>query len=403
MAWHGGRRTAHALALAALCWTGLAGGLTTAAWSAEVPWDEATPQQAPQQAPRQAEEKAEEKGEAKAADTTSRGGQVLKTGWWWVANQPPAETGLVAYPQQSPPNIPAGHLPVAASGGEPDKVTAVELVLDAKPGSSVTTAKVVLTESGATGANVNAEAAKIVACPVTDGFWADGTAARWDARPAYDCDAAQAAGTRDDKGRWTFDLTGLATSWLADGATGSPSFALVEAVDAPESFQVTFAPVAENGIVYTGKYGPPVAGSVPLTGSTGTTGPMAVGGGAASSGFGSSGAGSTGSLSSGSLGSTGDVPLATTPTDPGATAETTDPVTTATTPVAAPAAVQPWYGGLPKAAFLLVPFALGLAYLAMLALGPDAQPTTTTSGHGVSRALDRLRQAGTQALAGVRR
>lgn len=390
MAWHGGRRTAHALALAALCWTGLAGGLTTAAWSAEVPRDEATPQQA------------EEKGEAKAADTKSRGGQVLKTGWWWVANQPPAETGLVAYPQQSPPNIPAGHLPVAASGGEPDKVTAVELVLDAKPGSSVTSAKVVLTESAAPGANVNAEAAKIIACPVTDGFWADGTAARWDARPAYDCDAAQAAGTRDDKGRWTFDLTGLASSWLAEGATGSPSFALVEAVDAPESFQVTFAPVAEDGIVYTGKYGPPVGGALPPPTAVGPTGPVAVGGGAASSGFGS-GAGSTGSLSSGSLGSAGDVPLATTPTDPGATAETTDPVTTATAPVAAPAVIQPWYGGLPKATFLLVPFALGLAYLAMLALGPDAQPTTTTSRHGVSRALDRLRQAGTQALAGVRR
>mgnify|MGYP006164872217 CR=1 FL=1 len=133
MAWLGGRRTVHALALVALCWTGLAGGATPAAWSAEVPQDEATPQQA------------EEKAGDKAADTKSRGGQVLKTGWWWVANQPPAETGLVAYPQQSPPNIPAGHLPVAASGGEPDKVTAVELVLDANPGSSVTTEKVVLT------------------------------------------------------------------------------------------------------------------------------------------------------------------------------------------------------------------------------------------------------------------
>ena len=394
MATLGGRRTAHALALAALCWTGLAGGAATTAWAVELPQDEAS---------QQADDARADKDADKDEDTKSRGGQVLKTGWWWVANQPPAETGLVAYPQQSPPNVPAGHLPVAASAGEPDKVTAVELALDAKPGSSVTTAKVVLTESDAGGANVNAEAAKIVACPVTDGFWADGTAARWEARPAYDCDAAQAAGTRDDKGRWTFDLTGLATSWLAEGATGSPSFALVEAVDAPESFQVTFAPVAENGIVYTGKYGPPVAGPVPLTGATGT-GPLAVGGGAASSGFGSAGAGSTGSLSSGSLGSTGDVPLAAPPSDPGATAETTDPVTAATTPVAAPAVVQPWYGGLPKATFLLVPFALGLAYLAMLALGPDAQPTTpSTSRHGVSRALDRLRQAGTSALAGVRR
>ena len=379
MAWLGARRTAHTLALAALCWTGLAGGVTTAAWAAEGAKDE---------------------------DTKSRGGQVLKTGWWWVANQPPAETGLVAYPQQSPPNIPAGHLPVAASAGEQDKVTAVELVLDAKPGASVTTAKVVLTESDASGANVNAEAAKIIACPVTDGFWADGTAARWDARPAYDCDAAQAAGTRDDKGRWTFDLTGLASSWLAEGATGSPSFALVEAVDAPESFQVTFAPVAENGIVYTGKYGAAIGGgTAPLTGATGATGGVAVGGGAAGGGFGSGDAGSTGSLSTGSLdaGTSGDVPLDAAPAEESATAETTDPVTAQTTPVAAPAIVPSWYSGMPKAAFLLVPFALGLAYLAMLALGPDAQPTTTTSRHGVSRALDRLRQAGTQALAGVRR
>jgi hypothetical protein len=382
MAWLGARRTAHALALAALCWTGLAGGLTTAAWAAEDAED------------------------AKEADTKSRGGQVLKTGWWWVANQPPAETGLVAYPQQSPPNIPAGHLPVAASAGEPDKVTAVELVLDAKPGASVTTAKVVLTESDAAGATVNAEAAKIIACPVTDGFWADGTAARWDARPAYDCDAAQAAGTRDDKGRWTFDLTGLASSWLAEGATGSPSFALVEAVDAPESFQVTFAPVAENGIVYTGKYGAPVGGgTAPITGPTSSTGGVAVGGGAAGGGFGAGDSGSTGSLTTGSLdaGTSGDVPLDAAPAEQGATAETTDPVTAQTTPVAAPAIVPSWYSGMPKAAFLLVPFALGLAYLAMLALGPDAQPTTTTSRHGVSRALDRLRQAGTQALAGVRR
>lgn len=385
----GARRTALTLALAALCWAGLAGGVTTAAWSVQVPQEETQQEQ-------------DEDKDAEA-DTASRGGQVLKSGWWWVANQPPAETGLVAFPQQSPPNIPPGHLPVAASGGEPDKVTAVELVLDAKPGSSVTTAKVVLTESDASGANVNAEAAKIIACPVTDGFWADGAAARWDARPAYDCDAAQAAGTRDDQGRWTFDLTGLASTWLAEGATGSPSFALVEAVDAPESFQVTFAPVAENGIVFTGRYGPPISGTLPPPVSTGSSGSVAVGGGSVGSGFGSSGAGSTGSLSSGSLGGTGDVPLDAAPSDPGTTAETTDPVAPATTPVAAPAVVPNWYSGLPKATFLLVPFALGLAYLAMLALGPDAQPVTTTSRHGVSRALDRLREAGTQALAGVRR
>jgi hypothetical protein len=330
----------------------------------------------------------------------SRGGEVLKAGWWWVANQPPAETGLVAHPQPSPPNVPAGHLPVAASGGEPDKVTAVELRLSAKPGAMVSSAEVVLQESTAPGANVNAEAAKILACPVTEAFWADGTAARWDAKPDYDCDAAQAAGARDAKGRWTFDLTGIAATWVGEGATGSPSFVLVEGAEAPDSFQVTFAPVSEGGVTFIGKYLPPT--EVPGVGGTGAL--AGAGGALATGGSSSAGLGSTGGagLSSGSLGAGAGVPVEA-PSVTEGTAETTAPVETATTPVAAPTVVPPWYSGLPKATFLLVPFALGLAYLAMLALGPDAQPAVGTSRHGVSRALERLRQAGAQAVAGVRR
>ena len=53
-----------------------------------------------------------------------------------------------------------------------------------------------------------------------------------------------------------------------------------------------------------------------------------------------------------------------------------------------------WYTGIPKPAFLMAPLALGLAYLIMLALGPDGRPAPTTGRHGVSRALDRLRQTG---------
>jgi hypothetical protein len=333
---------------------------------------------------------------AKPEPGKTRGGEVSKVGWWWVANQPPAETGLVAYPQQSPPNIPAGHLPVAATAGEPDKVAAVELLLDAKPGSLVESAKVVLQESSSPGASANAEAATILACPVTEAFWADGTAARWDGRPTYDCDLAQAAGVRDEKGRWTFDLTMLASSWLTEGSTGSASFVLVEGADAPDSFQVTFAGLADNGIGFVGKYLPPVKGST----STGTTGAGPVAG--SSSGFGAGGGTTGGSVSSGSLSPAGGTGTGAVPMDSGS-AETTDPVAPATVPVAAPAAVRPWYSGLPKAAYLLAPFALGLAYLAMLALGPDAQPSASSSQRGVGRALERLRSAGAQAVAGVRR
>ena len=333
---------------------------------------------------------------AKPEPGKTRGGEVTKVGWWWVANQPPAETGLVAYPQQSPPNIPAGHLPVAATAGEPDKVAAVELLLAAKPGSLVESAKVVLQESASPGANANAESAKILACPVTEAFWADGTAARWDGKPSYDCDLAQAAGVRDEKGLWTFDLTLLASSWLAEGSTGSASFVLVEGADAPDSFQVTFAGLADDGIGFVGKYLPPVKGTTSTGGTTGA-GPVA----GSSSGFGAGGT-SGGSVSSGSLSPAGGTETGAVPMDAGS-AETTDPVAAATTPVAAPAVVRPWYSGLPRAAYLLVPFALGLAYLAMLALGPDAQPAASSSQRGVGRALERLRLAGAQAVAGVRR
>ena len=331
---------------------------------------------------------------AKPEPGRTRGGEVTKVGWWWVANQPPAETGLVAYPQQSPPNIPAGHLPVAATAGEPDKVAAVELLLAAKPGSLVESAKIVLRESASPGANTNAESAKILACPVTEAFWADGMAARWDGKPSYDCDLAQAAGVRDEKGVWTFDLTMLASSWLAEGSTGAASFVLVEGAEAPDSFQVTFAGLADQGIGFVGKYQAPVKGSTSATGA----GPVA----SSSSGFGAGGGTSGGWVSSGSLSPAGGTEPGALPMDSGS-AETTDPVAAATVPVAAPAVVRPWYSGLPKAAYVLVPLALGLAYLAMLALGPDAQPSASSSQRGVGRALERLRLAGAQAVAGVRR
>jgi hypothetical protein len=79
-------------------------------------------------------------------------------------------------------------------------------------------------------------------------------------------------------------------------------------------------------------------------------------------------------------------------------------------PEAAPAtdqAVQPvsspqlpWHAGLGKPVFLLLPLVLALAYLLMLANGPAAQPTGVTGRRGVSRALDRMRQAGAQVPVG---
>jgi hypothetical protein len=53
-----------------------------------------------------------------------------------------------------------------------------------------------------------------------------------------------------------------------------------------------------------------------------------------------------------------------------------------------------WYSGIPTGGYLLLPLVLGLAYLLMLALGPDAQPVSGPDRHGVARALERLRTTG---------
>lgn len=335
---------------------------------------------------------------------STKGGEVKKAGWWWVANQPPAETGLVAHPQQNPPNVPRGHLPVAATGGEADKISAIELELDAKPGSFAKKATLVLRESGEPGASADVDGAKILACPVTEAFWADGTAARWDAKPEYDCDIAQAAGKRSGKGIWTFDITSLATIWLTPGSTGSSSLVLVEGAEAPDSFQVTFAGNKDKGIGFSGEFGPPA--KTPALGGAGAVGGAGVGLGGGSTSGGSLGGSSSagGSLDSGSLSSsTGGGPVEAPPADTGTVQQTAPVVEEQVQPAAAPTVVPPWYAGMPKASLLLVPFALGLAYLAMLALGPDAQPAESSPRHGVSRALERMRAAGSQAVAGVRR
>lgn len=335
-----------------------------------------------------------------------RGGSVVKTGWWSVANEPPPDTGVVAAPQPPAPNVPAGALPVGAALGDPEKLSALEFALDAEPGSDITSFKLVLREADEPGAALGASEAVVVACPVTELFWADGTNAAWKNRPIHDCDLGQAPGVRSENGTWSFDLSAIAADWADPEFTGSRSVVLVEQVDAPSSFEVSFDGVKAEGIGLRVKSRPGSdtgSGTDPDADGAGDGGAGDGGAGVGSSG-GSGGVGlSGGDSSGGSLGGStgGDLSGGSLGGAPGAgdvatgadEAPGTDPVAEATEqPAIAPVAAPTWYSGLPGGTFLLVPFALGLAYLIMLALGPDGRPTTTTQRHGVSRALDRLRQ-----------
>lgn len=329
---------------------------------------------------------------------------VVKHGWWWTANQPPPETGVLAAPQ--PPNpAPQGTLAVSAMGGDPERLAALEVRLAAKPGSSVRSFDMVLRESDEPGANVNAEAATILACPVTELFWADGTAAAWQDRPTYDCETG-VEGKRTDAGLWRFDLTDLASAWLAEDSTDSPSVVLVEGVEEPESFQVALEGQKLDGIGLALKATPPVAVDLDTSGEDNSAGGDA-GVGSTSSGGGSSstsggGSSSGGSLGGGSLGG-GDVEVLGAP-EPVMAGGDGQPATDGEQQQAVglvPMAGAPaWYSGLPRAGLLLIPFALGLAYLVMLSLGPDGRPVPAVGRHGVSRALDRLRQVGRTTGAG---
>ncbi|MGH3449193.1 MAG: hypothetical protein ACRDQW_00390, partial [Haloechinothrix sp.] len=57
---------------------------------------------------------------------------------------------------------------------------------------------------------------------------------------------------------------------------------------------------------------------------------------------------------------------------------------------------------VPAGIWLLAPIVLGLAYLAMLALGPAGEPALMTSRRGVSRALEQWRSSGKSAAGGAR-
>jgi hypothetical protein len=69
-----------------------------------------------------------------------------------------------------------------------------------------------LKESDASGANVGADKAKVLACPATSP-WGPGQNANWQDRPVADCSVGSAEGARGEDGVWTFDLATIGRLW----------------------------------------------------------------------------------------------------------------------------------------------------------------------------------------------
>lgn len=352
--------------------------------------------------------------ENKVEPAVVEGGQISQVGWWSRLNEP-LETGLLVLPDPPAVGVPAGTLPVSVLGGDLQRMSAIEFAIDAEPDDTVSSVVVTLRESADATGSPNAAGALISACPVTDAFWVGAENEPWANRPAYDCEEGVEV-TREEPGAWTFDLTDLATTWLSAESTASPAVMLVAAKSGergePLTFQVAFDGVEAEGIGLLAEVeaaaeededaesGDTKAESTTTTEDTDQAGSPVGGGSSSSTGspLGSSGTASSG----GDLGDLGDLGASSAPL-PDTTVGAIDTASSAAAPVTdgGVGTIQPvsagtpsWHQGLSKASFLLVPLMLALAYLAMVAMGPTAQPSASTGRRGVSKALDRLRAAG---------
>lgn len=301
---------------------------------------------------------------------------ILSQDGWWNRLQGPQEdeptTPIrdVLSPAPPPPNtVPDSGIAVGASGGDPDKVAAVGIVLEAPADAFVDRLVLTLEETEENGSNINEGQAAVLACPITT-FWAGTSNGDWQNRPECD-DGLAVEGERADDGTWQFDLGLIGQSWV-DGTLVPLGVLLIEAVDAPQSFQVSYKNIDT---------------------------------GAASVDFATTGGGISGSSTFEpeptpapvEPAPRGDADPRPAPTTRPAPAPTSAPTTEQAAPAPAPAPTPAppasldadIWGNLPVAALLWVPLALALAAALAFILGPQGRPDGSNRRVGsVSRVLD---------------
>ena len=346
---------------------------------------------------------------ARVEPGTLKGAKVTKLGWWSRSNEQMPETGLLAPPSVPALAAPKGSYPVAQIGGEAERIAAIEFKVTGPRGGVVKNLRLSLRESTDPTGSPNAAAASIVACPMTEVFWSDGENGPWGTRPSYDCGLGQALGKRDSKGVWSFDLTALATSWLAEDREFAPAVVLLsapadEAAEPPaaaeqraSSYQVAFD--ATKGLGLLAKTGEGTTdpddpddseGDPDETDGSDDDADLGGGGGAGAFGGGVGGGGGEG-LGGDGLGAPIDGEEPALLDDAGESlAAAGAPSQPALAPVSA--GPLPWHAGIGGRVLLTIP-ALMLAYLVMLAMGPAGQPVVGGGRRGVSRALDRVSAA----------
>jgi hypothetical protein len=328
---------------------------------------------------------------AQAASSQTVKPDVLQTAWFWQtaiqqANPPVAPP---AAPPTEPSGVPDGDVAVAntASDGSSSKQTALAFQVGAlKAGATVTKFTLSL-DIDASGTNVNADEAPIVACLPTR-LWPAKAGASYTDAPPTDC--ATKATPKVDGDTYTFEISGIAQQWVGEANVG------VALINDPDNTSTPFQAVfSVKSIKAEMTYTPPIAPPPVDTGNTGQLGGVGAGTG--------NGAG-TGSVSTGSTAATPPAPVTLPPTGP-TTTTTPDagqqPQVAGTTPSTAPAALAKPASSSPNTAFWLAAIAIALiVVVAGVVLADDAVPvpTATTTRLGrVLRERERLRQASVEA------
>ena len=347
-------------------------------------------------------------------------GAATQDGWWNRLQGPqegepdgnPIRPLAPALPK--PPNVPADAISTGTTAGQVDKVAAVGIDLVLADGATLDALVLRLKETGAYGANVGADKAKVLACPATSP-WGSGQNAAWRDRPVADCSLGSAEGVRAADGTWTFDLAALGRLW-ADPFAPIPAYGVVLSVDpaaSPATVQVSWLNF-ETGSVAVDLAATPAApgtaaDSGPITydpaATTATASEPSVDTAADSRAFpnaGSSAAAGSATYTSGPAVDAG-TPAASDISATGAPPESPAEATLVAAPdqpgpvLRARPAVDFWEH-VPAPTVLFVPVALGLAFLVSVTLGPAGRPSPVFRREGgLSRALARRTPGGADA------
>lgn len=335
---------------------------------------------------------------------------ATQDGWWNRLQGPqegepegnPLRPALPAVP--NPPTVPGDAIVTEAGAGQLTALAAVGIEVALPPGGMVDALTLRMKEHAATGANVNSNTAKVLACPATTPFGPAKNAA-WRDRPQADCGLVQVEGVRAEDGSWTFDLTSFGTQWtdpfaslaqhgvvLAVDPTVSPGPTKVSWLDFDTGnviVELVASVVPESSSLFPGSESQPPASEFLFapepapaeTFGTAFSDPLA---------FPSGEPFLAPEFSSSPVPVTGGEPTPESPATLAAAPQSQAP--------ARPLRVRPAVGfwdNVPTPTALLLPVALGLALLVGLAMGPGGRPLPVwRRAGGLSRALARRNAGG---------